>query len=39
MLTLERVGTLVGSNSSQLLGSIGTHTRPGNMEWNYSPVT
>jgi hypothetical protein len=27
--TLERVGTAVGSNSSQQFGSIGTQTRPG----------
>lgn len=28
MITLERVGTVVGSNSSHWLGSIGTQTRP-----------
>ena len=28
MLTLESVGTAVGSKSSQQFGSIGMHTRP-----------
>lgn len=28
VLTVESVGTVVGLNSSQRLGSIGTHTRP-----------
>ena len=27
-ITLERVGTVVGSNSSHWLGSIGTQIRP-----------
>ena len=27
--TLKRVGTVVGSNSLQWFGSMGTHTRPG----------
>jgi len=33
--TWERVGTAVGSNSSQWFGSIGTQTRPGAKKTKY----
>ena len=32
IFTCESVGTANGSNSSQLFGSIGTHTRPENSQ-------